>query len=73
MLEVQSLSRYYGDFAAIEKLSFRIQEKQVVGFLGLNGAGKSTLINHLMHFIFDKQNSTPPPKIDQVSEDLRVI
>ena len=47
MIEVQSLSRYYGDFAAIEDLSFQIQNKQVVGFLGLNGAGKSTTLKIL--------------------------
>ena len=47
MIEVQSLSRYYGDFAAIEDLTFQIQNKQVVGFLGLNGAGKSTTLKIL--------------------------
>jgi ABC-2 type transport system ATP-binding protein len=47
VIEVQSLSRYYGDFAAIENLSFQIQDKQVVGFLGLNGAGKSTILKIL--------------------------
>jgi len=47
VIEVQSLSRYYGDFAAIEDLSFQIQNKQVVGFLGLNGAGKSTTLKIL--------------------------
>ena len=51
MIEVQSLSRYYGDFAAIEDLSFQIQNKQVVGFLGLNGAGKSTLLNAISGFV----------------------
>ena len=47
MIEVQSLSRYYGDKAAIENLSFQIQDRQVVGFLGLNGAGKSTTLKIL--------------------------
>ena len=47
MIEVQSLSRYYNEFAAIEDLSFQIQDKQVVGFLGLNGAGKSTTLKIL--------------------------
>ena len=47
MIEVQSLSRYYGDKAAIERLSFHIEDRQVVGFLGLNGAGKSTTLKIL--------------------------
>ena len=57
MLEVQSLSRYYGEFAAIEKLSFRIQEKQVVGFLGLNGAGKSTTLKILATLLTPSEGS----------------
>ena len=47
MLEVQSLSRYYGEFAAIQDISFKIEQHQVVGFLGLNGAGKSTTLKIL--------------------------
>ena len=47
MIEVQSLSRYYGEESAIEDLTFQIQDKQVVGFLGLNGAGKSTTLKIL--------------------------
>jgi len=47
VIEVQSLSRYYGEESAIEDLTFQIQDKQVVGFLGLNGAGKSTTLKIL--------------------------
>ncbi|MEC7985257.1 MAG: ABC transporter ATP-binding protein [Myxococcota bacterium] len=47
MIVVESLSRYYGDFAAIENLTFQIDSKEVVGFLGLNGAGKSTTLKIL--------------------------
>lgn len=47
MIHVQSLSRYYGSFAAVEDLSFSIDSNQVVGFLGLNGAGKSTTLKIL--------------------------
>ena len=47
MIKVQSLSRYYGSKPAINNLSFEIESKQVVGFLGLNGAGKSTTLKIL--------------------------
>ena len=47
MIKVQSLSRYYGSKPAIDNLSFEIESKQVVGFLGLNGAGKSTTLRIL--------------------------
>ena len=47
MIEVQNLSRYYGDFAAISDISFSIQQHEIIGFLGLNGAGKSTTLKIL--------------------------
>ena len=47
MIKVQSLSRYYGSKPAIDSLSFEIESKQVIGFLGLNGAGKSTTLKIL--------------------------
>ncbi|HEY1786409.1 MAG TPA: ATP-binding cassette domain-containing protein, partial [Pirellulales bacterium] len=42
MIEAVGLSKYYGDFAAVEDVSFSIPKGQVVAFLGPNGAGKST-------------------------------
>jgi len=47
MIEVQNLSRYYGDFSAIADISFSIQQNEIIGFLGLNGAGKSTTLKIL--------------------------
>ena len=47
MIEVQNLSRYYGEFAAISDISFSIQQHEIIGFLGLNGAGKSTTLKIL--------------------------
>ncbi len=45
MIEVSHLTRYYGDFLAVDDLSFEIGEGHVYGFLGPNGAGKSTTMN----------------------------
>jgi len=42
MIEVQSLSKRYGDKLAVDGLSFVVQPGMVTGFLGPNGAGKST-------------------------------
>ncbi len=44
MIEVRNLTRYYGDFAALQDVSFELNEGEIVGLLGLNGAGKSTAL-----------------------------
>lgn len=45
MIQVSHLTKYYGDFLAVNDLSFEIQVGHVYGFLGPNGAGKSTTMN----------------------------
>lgn len=51
MIEVQSLSRYYGSRCAVDRVSFSISANEVVGFLGLNGAGKTTTLKVLAGLI----------------------
>lgn len=45
MISVEHLTKRYGEFTAVDDLSFEIQEGHVYGFLGPNGAGKSTTMN----------------------------
>lgn len=45
MISVEHLTKCYGDFMAVNDLSFEIDEGHVYGFLGPNGAGKSTTMN----------------------------
>ena len=45
MITVEHLTKCYGDFKAVDDLSFTIGEGHVYGFLGPNGAGKSTTMN----------------------------
>ncbi len=51
MIEVKNLSKYYGEFKAVDRLNFRIGEGEIVGFLGPNGAGKSTTMNMLTGYL----------------------
>ena len=45
MLEIEDLVKQYGDFTAVDNISFSATEGSVFGLLGPNGAGKSTAIN----------------------------
>lgn len=47
MIKVKNLSRYYGDFCAVNDVSFEIEKGQIVGLLGHNGAGKTTIMKML--------------------------
>lgn len=44
MIDVQALSKSYGDFAAVKNLSFAVKAGEVVGLVGPNGAGKTTTL-----------------------------
>ena len=47
MIEVRNFTKRYGDFVAVDDLSFSIGEGEIFGFIGPNGAGKSTTIRFL--------------------------
>lgn len=45
LLQVEGISRHFGDLKAVSNVSFEVEEKQIVSVIGPNGAGKSTLLN----------------------------
>lgn len=51
MIEAEGLSKFYGSFAAIADVSFRVHQGEVVAFLGPNGAGKSTTMKLLTGYL----------------------
>lgn len=51
MIELQNVTKKYNNFVAVDNISFKINDGEVVGFLGPNGAGKSTTMNMITGFI----------------------
>ncbi|MFL0266838.1 ABC transporter ATP-binding protein [Candidatus Clostridium radicumherbarum] len=57
IIEVENFTKKYGDFTAVNDISFKVEEGSIFAFLGPNGAGKSTTINTLCT-IFEKTSGT---------------
>ena len=51
MIEVKHVTKKYGNFTAVDDISFTIKDDEIVGLLGPNGAGKSTTMNMLTGYI----------------------
>ena len=48
MLKVEHVTKYYGDFCAVDDLSFEVKPGEIFGLLGINGAGKTTTFRMIM-------------------------
>ena len=51
MIEVKNITKKYGNFTAVDNISFKIEEGEIIGLLGPNGAGKSTTMNMITGYI----------------------
>ncbi|CUH93567.1 ABC transporter ATP-binding protein [Herbinix luporum] len=55
MLEVKNLQVYYGVIQAIKKVSFKVEEGEIIALIGANGAGKTTILHTVSGLISAKQ------------------
>ncbi len=72
MIEVRNLSKSYGNYLAVNNISFSVGEGEVVGFLGPNGAGKTTTIRILTCFQPATSGSAKVAGHDVLSESMQV-
>ena len=57
MLEIENLSKSFGDIQAVNKLSLKLESDSVVGFLGPNGAGKTTTMRMVSGYLLPDSGS----------------
>jgi ABC-2 type transport system ATP-binding protein len=72
MIEATDLTKNYGSFRALDKVSFEVKRGEVVGFLGPNGAGKSTTMRILTCFIAPTQGTARVNGSDVFDDPLGV-
>ena len=71
MIETRALGKCYGDFVAVDEVSFKVQPGQVLGFLGPNGAGKSTTMKMLAGFLAPTSGRAFVCGLDVVTQGLQ--
>ena len=57
MLKVENLEVYYGFINAIKKVSFEVNEGEVIALIGANGAGKTTILHTITGLVTPKSGS----------------
>ena len=70
MVEVQDLTKYYGDFPAIEDVSFEVKKGEILGFLGPNGAGKTTTMRIITGFMPPTSGTAKVAGYDVIDKSL---
>jgi ABC-2 type transport system ATP-binding protein len=72
MIEVRELTKNYGPYKAIDRLSFSIKKGEVVGFLGPNGAGKTTTMKIITGFMAPSEGSVQVAGFDVFENPIEV-
>lgn len=57
ILEIKSLTKYYGNILGVKDLSLTLNKGEIFGFIGPNGAGKSTTIRSIMNLIHKNEGT----------------
>jgi ABC-2 type transport system ATP-binding protein len=71
-IEVNTISKYYGQQKALDEVSFSIKSGEIVGFLGPNGAGKSTMMRILTTYLNANEGTASVNGHDVVEEQREV-
>lgn len=72
MIEVDRLTKYFGDLAALDEVSFEVPRGEIHAFLGPNGAGKSTAMRIITGYLAPTAGTARIDGLDVVEQSLEV-
>jgi ABC-2 type transport system ATP-binding protein len=70
VIEVENLTRQYGDRTAVSGISFSVRKGEIIGFLGPNGAGKSTTLRMLTGYLRPTDGAIRVGGVDAVRDPI---
>jgi len=72
VIQLQNITKKYGDFTAVNNLNLSIKKGEIFGLLGPNGAGKSTTILMLMGLTDPSSGSVKVCDLDSTTQSIEV-
>ncbi len=72
MIDVQQVSRYFGDVIAVQDVSFHVEKGEIVGFLGPNAAGKTTTMRILTTYLPATSGTAKVAGFDVLEDSMQV-
>ena len=72
VIQAEGLTRYFGDFLAVDHVSFAVKRGEVVGYLGPNGSGKTTTIRMLLGLLIPTEGTAEVLGYDVVRQSEQV-
>ena len=72
MIQVRDVSKVYGPTRALDRVSFDVGDRQILGFLGPNGAGKSTAMKIITSYIAPTEGTVTVDGIDVAKDPITV-
>tara|TARA_B100001123_G_C15288250_1_gene1016421 strand:- start:462 stop:1406 length:945 start_codon:yes stop_codon:yes gene_type:complete len=72
MIQVENLSKFYGDVKAVKSINFDLNDGEIVGFLGANGAGKSTTLKVMTGYLTPTSGTVTVNDMDIQSNTLEI-
>ena len=72
MIQIEHLTKKFGEHVAVDDISFTVNDGEIVGFLGPNGAGKSTTMNILTGYLSSTSGKAMVDGLDILENPMEV-